>query len=470
MVNIFFKTYGCQANVADSQGLITYLEGLGCSVVDAEQKADLIVINSCAIREKAEQKMFSYLGSLAALKQERPYIRIGVIGCVASYRKKEIYERYDHVTFVFGAREELGTFHAYLVDLVVKLESAKQLLLNDPQANVSRGGQDRDIKQVVTKKKLRSNIVSNMPATQQLSSSKLERRHEVKRSFINITTGCNNYCSYCIVPFTRGREKSYSIKYIVDRVAREVAEGAKEVTLIGQNVNSYTDPDNGAGFASLLEHVAQVPGEFWVRYISPHPKDMTKDVLETMAMYPEKLCAWVHLPLQAGSDRVLELMKRTYTVDRYMEIVEWIRQELPKATITTDIIVGFPGETQEEYEGTRKVMERVRYDLIYSFIYSRRKYTPAYNMGDPTPHEVKQERLSGLQKRHLEVAHENNKKYIGTAQRVLIEKRLTSGKLQARTSGNHRVQLDGEDDRIGTFSSVMITGAGSAHLDGEFVV
>lgn len=469
MVAIFFKTYGCQANVADSQGLITYLTDLGCVIAEQEDQADLIVVNTCAIRDKAEHKMFSYLGSLAEHKIAHPHIRIGVIGCVASYRKQEIYDRFAHVNFVFGAREELGAFHAYLVDVVTQLETVKQLLLNVQPYAIPVAPQDRDIKAIVLEKNLVPITAATRRAEELHERALLERPKEVKRSFINITSGCNNYCSFCIVPFTRGREKSYSISYIINRVAREVADGAKEVTLIGQNVNSYKDPETNQAFADLLEAVAAVPGDFWVRFVSPHPKDMTRDVLEVMARHAEKLCSWIHLPLQSGSDRVLELMKRTYTAERFMEIVGWIRSTLPQAHITTDIIVGFPTETDEDYQATRGIMELVRFDLIYSFVYSPRKYTPAAKMGDPIMLEVKEERLALLQARQREIALENNTKLIGSTQRILVEKFMDEGLIEGRTSGNIRVVARGERGQVGMFVSVHIHDAGVAQLGGIVV-
>ncbi len=473
MITIYFKTYGCQANVADSDQLISYLNDLGCITVDTEAEADLIIVNTCAIREKAEQKLYSYLGSLLELKEGRPYIRIGVIGCVASYRKKEIYDRFAHISFVFGAREEVGALHAYLVEVVMNLETAKQLVLNSPDLFSAKHflNQDRDIKAHVAERKLVPAVKASCVVDEDTNDEMpvvAKRALEVKRAFINIMSGCDNYCSYCIVPFTRGREKSFAVQEIVARVEREVLQGAKEITLIGQNVNSFKDPETGANFATLLETVAQIPGEFWVRYISPHPKDMTDDVLDTMAKYPEKLCWWVHLPLQAGSDRILDAMKRTYSVEHYLSIVDKIRERMPSATITTDIIVGFPGEEDVDYEGTRAVMDRVRYDLIFSFMYSPRRYTRALKLGDPVPAEVKQRRLEALNVQHQATCLENNRKNIGKTMRVLVEKRF-DGNLLARTAGNIRVLFNGPDELIGTFQYVTIHDAGPVNLEGEHV-
>lgn len=457
MINVFFKTYGCQANVADSEGLANYLRGLGCAKVEDEAAADLIMVNTCAIRDKAEQKMFSYLGALVQYREAKPYLRIGVIGCVASYRKQQIYERYDHVNFVFGAKENMREFQAYLADIIVSLDTTKQMHEMGHYVAQASGGQDRDIKGLVKEKNLtipEHSVVEGgatfIPATKVVS--------QVQKSYVNIMSGCDNYCSYCIVPFTRGREKSYPIAEIVTRVQHDVEHGAKEVTLIGQNVNSYKDPETGASFAQLLEAVALIPGDFWVRYISPHPKDMTNDVLDIMAKYGPKLCGWIHLPLQAGSDRVLDLMNRTYTVEKFMEQVGEIRTRLPHATITTDIIVGFPSETHEEYLGTRAVMEAVRFDHIFSFIYSPRKYTKAFVMGDDVPEAEKSARLEELQKRQQIICLEQNKRMCGKTFRVLVEQKVSEG-LLARTEGNVRVLLQGDSELIGKFVDVLVTEA-----------
>lgn len=466
MIAVFFKTYGCQANVADSAGIATFLEGLGCHQVQTEEAADLIIINTCAIREKAEQKLYSYIGELAPLKEKLPYLKIGIIGCVASYRKQEMLKRFDQVSFVSGARDERTTFLTYLADVIVRLQTEKQFFEKTGRTQSSEGKLGRDVKAFAKTRKLIANAELTKKSSQAAMGGTLAEPHEVRRAFVNITTGCNNYCTYCIVPFTRGREESYPLEDIVMRVEHQVGAGAKEVTLIGQNVNSYTCPQTGARFAALLEAVAQIPGEFWVRYVSPHPKDMTNDVLEAMATYKDKLCGWCHFPLQAGSTRVLALMERTYTKEEYLAQVDNIRRILPHATITTDIIVGFPGETHEEYLETREVQELVKFDAVFSFIYSRRKYTKAYKMGDPCPMEEKSARLTGLQERQKEICLVQNQAYIGKKMRVLVEKRATSGRLLARTAGNHRVFLHGGDELIGSFITVEITDAGPADLRG----
>ena len=464
MITYFLKTYGCQANVADSQGVATFLDDLGCQQVEQEVGADLIIINTCAIREKAEQKLFSYIGTLAPLRTEKPYQKMGVIGCVASYKKRELYAKFTHVDFVYGAREEIPVLMAYLSDIIQGIASAKQLYVSDPEKPLISVRRDKNIQKVVERKRLLPALVTKKNILEKAVPK------ETRRSFINIMTGCNKYCTYCIVPFTRGREISFPMNEILEKVARELELGAKEITLIGQNVNSYIDPVTGARFPELMEHVALLPGKFWVRFISPHPQDMTRDLFQVMAQYREKLVGYLHFPLQSGSNRILQAMNRTYTAEEYLEKVGWIRELLPDATITTDIIVGFPGETEEDYQATRRVMEDVQYDLIYSFIYSRRKYTKAFAMEDMCPMQEKEARLEALQKRQIEVCQKRNDRLVGRRVKALVEKRLTNDKLLARTEGNVRVMFDGSDDVIDTFVTLEICEAKPASVYGTLIV
>lgn len=479
MINYFFKTYGCQANVADSQGLAKFLDELGCKEVQAEEQADLAIVNTCAVRDKAEQKLFSYLGELAEHKKARAYMKIGVIGCVASYKKKEIYQRFDLVNFVYGAREEYDTLKAYLMDAVVNLETTKQMFHSSPDLNVKSGGQDRDIKKVVQFKKLLSTprfVSLGLKKAEKNNSSQValdkpgfKKPQEVNRSYVNIMTGCNKACAYCIVPFTRGGEVSYPMAQILDRVAHDIANGAKEVTLIGQNVNSYIDPETGHKFPELMRRVAAIDGQFWVRWISPHPQDMTRELFEVIAQHRDKLPGYVHFPVQSGSDRILDLMKRNYTTAQYLEQIGWIRELLPGATISTDIIVGFPGETEEDYQATRELMEKVKYDLVYSFIYSPRKYTRAANMEDTGTYQDKQKWLEALQERQKEICLERNLHNIGKNFTCLVEKRVAPDKLLARTEGNVRVHFQGTDDLIGNFVQLCIQETGPVNMIGILV-
>lgn len=423
MIRAFLKTYGCQANVADSLDIEKYLSGLACQVVTDESNADLIIVNTCAIREKAEQKIFSYLGGLAAHKKDRPHIICIVIGCIASYRKKELIHRFPHIDTVFSAKDDLSTFKNQLGDIIESIGTKKALYSSEDQT--------------------------------------------FKRSMINIMRGCNNYCSYCIVPFTTGRERSFPMEGILSQIKRDIADGAKEITLLGQNVNSYADPETGSRFEILLEKASKLDGNFWIRFVSPHPKDMTSELIDTVARYPEKLCSFIHLPLQSGSNKILKAMNRTYTVEKYLDLVDEIKLKLPNVTLTTDIIVGFPGEDEEDYLATRAVIEKVKYSTIFSFTYSPRKYTKAAEMADSTPQTVKLMRLRDLQKRQREIGTEKNRELIGKEVKILTEG--FSGRYWGRTEGNIKVFLSDKEVPNNSFLNVKIIDAQLSDLTGMLI-
>ncbi len=470
MINFYFKTYGCQANVADSEGLAKFLTAMDCADVSTEQEADLIIVNTCAVRDKAEQKLFSYIGLLTDIKKERPHLKIGVIGCVASYKKDEIYKRFAQVNFVYGARDDMKTLEAYLADVVLSLETAKQLERAEPTDHYAGKEQDRDVKKLVANR----GLLKNSAITSPFFKKRVEtvkpfdrQKREVNRSYINIMTGCNKFCAYCIVPFTRGREVSYALETLVARVEHDLLNGAKEVTLIGQNVNSYRDPESGADFSELLRRVAALNYEFWVRWVSPHPQDMTPELFDVIAQHRDKIPPYVHFPAQSGSNTILASMKRNYSIELYCEQIGWLRDRMPDASLSTDIIVGFPGETDADFEATMELLERVRYDWVYSFIYSPRKYTFAEKMVDDCPASVKSQRLERLQKRQIEIGLERYQEYVGKRVKILVEKRLTATELLARTEGNHRVIIVGDDALIGTFVWATIKHTGPVNMLAE---
>jgi tRNA-2-methylthio-N6-dimethylallyladenosine synthase len=492
MINFFFKTYGCQANVADSEGLASFLKSIGCNDVTSEEEADIVIVNTCAVREKAEQKLYTYLGRLCIMKKSKQLMKIGVIGCVASYKRDEIYKRFDLINFVYGAKEDYKVLESYLADLVVKLETTKQVFDDSGVVIEPAKNQDRDIKKVVQAPSIRfaayqgaaqntqdergikmpSRMMGSMGIFKRQATSKsiTTRSKELNRSFINIMTGCNKFCAYCIVPFTRGREVSYPMQEIIDRVAHDVANGSKEVTLIGQNVNSYKDPETGFMFSELLRRVSALEGKFWVRWVSPHPQDMTVELFDVIAQHPDRIPPYVHFPLQAGSDSVLELMKRNYTIDQFKQQIGWLRRRMPDAVISTDIIVGFPGETEEDFEQTMKAVEEIRFDWIYSFNYSPRKHTLASRtMEDDIAQEVKSRRLDKLQSRQIEIGAEVYTKHVGRVYEVLVEKRLDDGKLLARTPGNIRALLEGPDSLIDSFVFVRILSSSPVNLTAELM-
>lgn len=478
IITFFNKTYGCQANFADSEGLSRFLKELGCTQVNSEVEADLIIINTCAIRDKAEQKLYSYLGKLAILRNEKPYLKIGVIGCVASYRKKEFYEKFDYISFVHGAREEISILQGYLAEIVSNIQSAKTLFNDTPKTDAEKLEskikylrQDRRLKKIFEKQNsgVMQNSISKLNLHEHFKDDDADSNEQSSdvRALINIMTGCNKYCSYCIVPFTRGREISYPMADILTAVKKDIERGAKEITLVGQNVNSYADPQTGARFPELLEKVAQIPGEFWVRFVSPHPQDMTLDLFQVMAKYRPKLTAFLHFPLQSGSNTILKAMNRNYTAQEFLDKIKWVKDLMPDVSITTDIIVGFPGETEADYLATREIMEIVKFDQIYSFIYSKRKFTKSFNMEDNCPVSEKARRLSELQKRQREISLELNRKNIGKTLKVLVEKQLEPGKLLCRTEGNARVFLHGNADLIGRFLNVKIENTTVVNMTGK---
>lgn len=475
MINFFFKTYGCQANVADSEGLATFLKTIECRDVTTEEESDLIIINTCAVREKAEQKLYSYLGRLCDIKKTKPFMKIGVIGCVASYKRDEIYKRFDQVNFVYGAKEDYKVLESYLADLVVKLETTKQMFSDSGSLPASFIEQDFDLKKVVQQgpSLFKSPRVGSLTIFKKKPQVKgIEARSkELNRSYINIMTGCNKFCAYCIVPFTRGREVSYPMQEIVDRVAHDVSNGSKEVTLIGQNVNSYKDPETGHLFSELLRRVAALEGKFWVRWVSPHPQDMTVELFDVIAQYSDRIPPYVHFPLQSGSNRVLELMKRNYTIEQFCEQIGWLRDRMPDATISTDMIVGFPGETEEDFEATMAAIEKIRFDWVYSFNYSPRKHTLASRtMSDDVAQDVKSRRLERLQARQIEIGAQVYAKHIGKTYEVLVERRLEDGNLLARTPGNVRVLLMNEPEPlVDSFAKVCILSSGPVNLVGEII-
>ena len=455
MISVLLKTYGCLANVADSEVVSRYLSDLGCEIVQREVDADLIIVNTCAIREKAEQRLFSYIGRLATCKSERPHLKVGVIGCVASYRKQEFLSRFNYVKFSFGAKEDSKALRSFLAKMIIDLEDEKQL--------IGSGKISRFEKNIIPEEK--KYTLRRIP----LSFYKKANR-EFKRSVVNVMTGCNNYCTYCIVPFVRGREKSFPSQSIIDRVIADVALGAKEINLLGQNVNSYCCPETGIKFAELLKRVAMIEGDFWIRFISPHPEDMSIDLLKVMADYKQKICHWIHLPLQSGSDRILELMNRKYTVAQFMKTIEEIRQYLPGATISTDIIVGFPGESEDNYKETRGIIEEVAFDFIYSFIFSPRNHTKAATFADDCSDEVKLKRLTDLQDRQRELSRLQNEKNIGKTMKVLVENIMKSGMLFSKTSENIQVSIKSDDESlVNQFVSVRIIDARATCMIGELL-
>ncbi len=434
---IFIKTFGCQMNEYDS-GKISDIavSNAGYQPTDNIEEADLIVFNTCSIREKAQEKVFSDLGRARELKKEKPELKIAVGGCVASQEGKNIIRRAPYVDIVFGPQ----TYHR-LPELLKKRQET-----NRPQVDIS------------------------FPEIEKFDH--LPKPHaDAATAFVSIMEGCSKYCSYCVVPYTRGEEFSRPLQDVLLEIIQLAEQGVKEVTLLGQNVNAYRgeDPDGElVDFALLLEYVAEIEGIERIRYTTSHPKEFSKRLIEAYGKIP-KLANHVHLPVQAGSDRVLAGMKRGYTVLEYKSIVRKLRQIRPDICIATDFIVGFPNETAEDFEKTMKLIEDVKFDASFSFVYSPRPGTPAAEMPDDTPQEVKLERLQRLQALNTKPAQEISQSMVGSIQRVLVVGKAKRGEnmLSARTDNNRIVTFNGDESLIGKMISLKITDVYPHTLGGE---
>ena len=420
-------------NVADSELVESILKGEGYSKAAQLHDADAIFVNTCAIREHAEEKVHSQLGRYDLIKKENPDTIIGVLGCMAQSLKHDLLENRPFVDIILGP------------DSYRKLPGL-----------LSR------------KKEVPHSLVDTTLSRFEVYDDLFPSRNEGINAWISIMRGCDKFCTFCIVPFTRGRERSRSMESIITEATQAVEDGFTEITLLGQNVNSYRH--NGDEFHHLLEAVAQVRGLKRIRYTSPHPQDMTDDLLNTMLTH-ENICNYVHLPLQSGSDRILKRMNRTYSRDHFIELDHRIREILPGVGISTDIIVGFPGETEFEFSETLTVMEEVKFDSAFNFKYSPRPGTKASEYDDPIPEDIKQQRLEqiiDLQKRHT---LERNLDLVGTIQTVLIEKesKMSSHQWAGRTDSNKWVIFDKEDVQIKDMVSIQIKKAKGITLHGELL-
>ncbi|MCI7135750.1 MAG: tRNA (N6-isopentenyl adenosine(37)-C2)-methylthiotransferase MiaB [Candidatus Limivicinus sp.] len=429
-------TYGCQQNEADSEKIRGYLAEMGYGFTQDEFQADVIVVNTCAVREHAEMRVLGNVGALNHTKKNKPEQIIAVCGCMVQqqHMAEKIKKSYPVVDLVFGPHE----------------------LWRFPEL----------LEQVMTRHK-------RVFATEDSSGAVAEgiplRRDGTVKAWLSIMYGCNNFCSYCIVPYVRGRERSRLPEDIV-REARELVEqGYKDITLLGQNVNSYgKDLDCGVDFSDLLRMINGIPGDFLIRFMTSHPKDATEKLFQTMAEC-EKCAHHIHLPVQSGSDRILKVMNRNYDSAKYIRQVELARRYMPDLVITTDIIVGFPGETEEDFEDTIKLCEKVRYDAMFTFIYSKRVGTPAASMPDPYTREEKQKHFDRLMEVSNRISAEKHKEYEGKTFRVLVDGETGRDEynLSSRTNGGRLVHLKGDPSLVGQFVKVKITASNTWALYGE---
>ena len=431
--SFFIETYGCQMNVADSELISGMLIKEGLKPSEDILNADIIFVNTCAIREHAEDKVHSRLGFYNKLKKDKPEIIIGVLGCMAQNLKDSILQNKTYVDIVLGPDS-----YRKIIDLI---QNRKKEKLRTIDTNLSRYEVYSDI---------------------------LPSRNEGINAWIPIMRGCDKFCTFCIVPFTRGRERSRSLDSILNEAFDAVDSGYKEITLLGQNVNSYKFEN--IGFHDLLESIAQIKGLKRIRYTSPHPQDMSEKVINVMNDY-ENICNYVHLPLQSGSNRILERMNRTYTRERFVDLYHTIKEKLKNVGISTDIIVGFPGETDQDFQDTISLMEEVKFDSAFTFKYSSRPGTKAANYTDNIDEAEKQARLQkviDLQKIH---SMYNNKKIIGNIESVLIEKESKKSELKwtGRTESNKWVAFDKKYSHVGDIVNVKINQTSGISLQGDIV-
>lgn len=384
--HVKFLTYGCQMNFSDAERMEGELAKLGYQSVEEMDQADLIIINTCCVRETAEDKVYGKIGEIKALKRRNPDLILGITGCMAQKEGEKLIKRAPHIDFVLGTNK----IHE-VVSTIQKLEAA-------------------NVKHVVDTE-LREREIPEDVAIQ---------RNTALSAWIPIMYGCNNFCTYCIVPYVRGRERSRLPEDIVREVQEAVAQGYKEVTLLGQNVNSYGKDHQKATFAQLLEMVDQVEGIQRVRYMTSHPKDLSNEVIEVVKN-SKHICRHFHLPVQYGSNRILKAMNRVYTVEQYRDLVARIRAAVPEASLTTDLIVGFPGETEEDFQQLMAFIEEIRYDQAYTFIYSKRSGTPAAEMDNQVEDAVKHQRLNRLMELQNSISLEINRQLVGRILEVMVE-------------------------------------------------
>ena len=429
----YVETYGCQQNEADSERIRGILSECGYGITDTAEGADVVVMNTCAIREHAEQRVFGNLGALTHTKRRHNRQKIFLCGCMAGqdHVVQRIRKSYPHVDGVFSTHH-LWQFPQLLHRV---LTTGKRTFFVEDEAG---------------------SIVEGLP----------QLRDHTLKAWVSIMYGCNNFCTYCIVPYVRGRERSRKPEDILQECRQLIASGTKEITLLGQNVNSYgKDLEETIDFSDLLMKIAALDGDFLIRFMTSHPRDAGKKLFDTMASQP-KIAKQLHLPFQSGSSRVLKAMNRHYDREKYLELVEYAKSVMPELVLTSDVIVGFPGETEEEFEQTISLIEKVRYDALFTFIFSPRVGTPAASMEDPTTKEEKNRRFDKLCAAQNAISEQIHADYVGKTMRCLIDG--TDGDLlTARTEGGRLVRLPGDAALVGTFAYITITGSTTWSLTGN---
>ena len=433
----YVHSYGCQQNVNDAEKIKGVLSDIGFGLCNGPEQADLVLFKTCAVREHAEQRVFGNVGALKGLKQKKPRLIIGVCGCMAQQPTvvEKLRKSYPFVDLVFGVNgiDRLPEM------IAERLQGAKRVVETPEQ---------------------RTEIVEDIPI----------KRDSDFRAWIPITYGCDNFCTYCIVPFVRGRERSRRPKDILAEFEQLVAQGYKEITLLGQNVNSYGKGlEENVDFSDLLNMLCQVPGDYQIRFMTSHPKDASHKLIDTIAAQ-DKICKHLHLPVQSGSDRVLKAMNRHYDKAHYLELIAYAKEKIKGVTFSSDIIVGFPGETEEEFQETMDLVKQVGYMQLFTFIYSKRTGTKAASMPDPNTHKDKAERMGRLLAMQEKIAFELIGHVVGKTERVLVEGHgRNEGTLNGRLDNNLVVEFKAPSHLIGEYAHVHFTAARGAILLGELI-
>lgn len=432
-------TYGCQMNLHESEKISGILSGMGMSAVNEPENADVVVFNTCCIRDTAERRALGNIGKMKELKKKNKNLLIVVTGCMTQQNgfAENMKERYQYVDVILGTHNISDLEN----QIKIRLEKKKRVA-----AVLDTDGYIDD---------------ETTPVT----------RTSFPNAWVNINYGCNNFCTYCIVPYVRGRERSRDMKSIISECEKLINDGYKEITLLGQNVNSYGNdvPDENVNFANLLREVAKIDGKFRIRFMTSHPKDLTEDVVKAIRDN-DKICNNIHLPIQAGSNSVLKNMNRRYTREHYLGLIDMIRRYLPDCGITTDIMVGFPYETEEDFLDTMDIVEKVRFSTAFTFIYSVRKGTKAAEMPQ-IPYEIKQNRIKRLIARQNEITEEISKDYVGNVYEILVEglQEKKNGYVVGRTESGRLVSAKGDESMIGEFKNVKIIAVKNAQLLGEIL-
>ncbi|MBE6823869.1 MAG: tRNA (N6-isopentenyl adenosine(37)-C2)-methylthiotransferase MiaB [Ruminococcaceae bacterium] len=434
----YVRTYGCQQNVADSERIKGMLDKAGFSFTESVDDADFILFNTCAVREHAEDRVFGNVGALKNIKRKHPSVIIALCGCMMEQEHvaKRIQDSFPFVSLVFGT----NCLHEFPRLLYNTLLYGKRTFL--------RGNTDE-------------NVYEGIPI----------KRDGLFKGFLPIMYGCDNFCSYCIVPYVRGREKSRRPEVVIKEAREMIEAGYKDICLLGQNVNSYGKGlDPRPNFSTLLKEIDKIEGDYILRFMTSHPKDCTKELIDTIAQ-SKHISHHLHLPFQSGSNRILELMNRRYTREKYLDIINYAKERIPDLSLTSDIIVGFPGETYDDFKETLSLIKEVEFTSLFTFIYSRRKGTPAATMPDVATDDEKSAWFKELLKTQEEIAAKRCENMVGSTQKVLVEEKSSNkeGILSGRTNGNIIVEFAGDESLIGSFKNIKITKARNWILNGELV-